>query len=409
MAYPGAWPELGLSGGPGPLDPTGAATPGGARARDVPVAGPRRFWEGPLDVESLAVASVREAARAATALAARRGRPVALTVDSRDVAAAFDSFGHLRVDGRALVAWAPLSGFLPAADGWVRVHANYPHHRLGLLAALDVGGDDDESVRPLVADAVAALPARAVEARVRAHGGVAAALRTAEEWRAHEHGRVATAGPLVEVVAVTDASRPLPGYDGLPMAGLRVLDLTRVIAGPTATRVLAALGADVLRVDPPGSPELLDQHLDTGFAKRSAVADLADPAARATLEELLGVADVVVTGYRPGALARFGLDGAALLERHPTLVVAELSAWGATGPWAHERGFDSIVQAATGIGHRYGRTRPGAPGEWAPGALPVQALDHASGYLLAATAMRLLERRNRGGAFARISLARVAA
>lgn len=400
------WPTLGVPGAAGV--PVGTSAAG--HLPRVAVVGPRRLWGGPLDVEGLAVSSVREAARAAATLAARRGAHLPVLVDSRDVAAAFDSFRHLRVAGRAPQGFAPLSSFYPAADGWVRVHANYPHHRQAVLTALAVaGGDDDATVRARVATAVAAVPAHAVETRVRAAAGVAAALRTPAQWRAHEHGRSVAARPLVDVRVTGTPSGAGAPSDDLPMTGLRILDLTRVIAGPTATRLLGALGADVLRLDPPGRPELLDQHLDTGFAKRSAVADLADRATRARVDELVAAADVVVSGYRPGALAAFGLDGGSLLARRPGLVVAELSAWGAAGPWGRERGFDSIVQVATGIGHRYRRADDAAPDGWRPGALPVQALDHAAGYLLAATVMRLLAgRADAGGGVARISLARVA-
>ncbi|GAA1622006.1 CoA transferase [Georgenia ruanii] len=406
------WPEL--SSAPALRSDDAAAV--------VTVTGPRRIWGGPLDVEALAVGSVREAARATAALADRRGVPHRLSLDSRHVAAAFDDFRHLRVAGRAPEAWAPLSTFYPAADGWVRVHANYPHHRRALLAALGVPADqaDDGAARAAVAAAVAALPAHTVETRVRAAGGVAAALRTPAQWRAHEHGRLVPDQPLVDV-ARTEAPGPaLASTDGPPLAGLRVLDLTRVLAGPTATRLLGALGADVLRIDPPDNPELPDQHLDTGFAKRSAVADLTDPTARRRLDDLLAAADVLVTGYRPGALAGLGLDAEAVLARRPGLVVAELSAWGPTGPWGRERGFDSIVQVATGIAHVYG-TRVGGPAgrqdraaqegpAWRPGALPVQALDFATGYLVAAAVMRLLAgRADRGGGVARVALARVAA
>ncbi|NEC50570.1 hypothetical protein G3I18_18625, partial [Actinospica acidiphila] len=188
----------------------------------------------------------------------------------------------------------------------------------------------------------------------------------------------------------------------LPASGLRVLDLTRVIAGPVATRTLALLGADVLRLDRPGLPELPDQHTDTGFGKRSALLDLVTD--REGFEELLAGADVVVTGYRPGALDRFGLGAEALAERRPGLVVAQLSAWGATGPWAGRRGFDSLVQVATGIAH----VERGPEGR--PGALPAQALDHGTGYLLAAGVLRALsDQAEAGGSrLVRAALARTA-
>jgi crotonobetainyl-CoA:carnitine CoA-transferase CaiB-like acyl-CoA transferase len=186
-----------------------------------------------------------------------------------------------------------------------------------------------------------------------------------------------------------------------------VLDLTRVIAGPTGSKLLAALGADVLRVDPPHLPELLDQHLDTGNGKRSAIANLRDPAQLRQIHELLEDADILLTGYRPGSLAAAGLEGPALRARHPHLAHVSLSAWGVEGPWAAERGFDSIVQSVTGIGHLYGSVDE--RDRWRPGALPVQALDHATGYGMAAAAMALLAvRPEHGGGGAQLSLARTA-
>lgn len=213
------------------------------------------------------------------------------------------------------------------------------------------------------------------------------------------------ARPLVERGRLDSAPArvlaPIGTAPLLPAAGIRVLDLTRVIAGPVATRTLALLGADVLRVDAPRLPELPDQHADTGFGKRSAVLDLT--ADRSAFEELLAGADVVVTGYRPGALDRFGLSPEALAERRPGVVVAQLSAWGAYGPWGERRGFDSLVQVATGIAAIEGSAAE-------PGALPAQALDHGTGYLLAAGVLRALsdQVREGGSRFVRLALARTA-
>ena len=171
-----------------------------------------------------------------------------------------------------------------------------------------------------------------------------------------------------------------------------------MIAGPVATRTLALAGADVLRVDPPQLPEIPAQHADTGLGKRTTILDAADP----RLRELADTADVVVTGYRPGALDRFGLAPEDLLARRPELVVVRLDAWGWTGPWAGRRGFDSIVQAASGIAVACGT-------DDRPGALPAQALDHATGYLAAASALLgLAERPARGGSIRELALARTA-
>ncbi|MDT0610614.1 CoA transferase [Streptomyces lancefieldiae] len=360
-----------------------------------------------LPVRESARACVAACALAAAELGARRAglaEVPGVRVDDGAVAAAFTSERHLRVDGREPVSFAPLSRLWRTADGWVRTHANYPHHREQLLGALKVP-QDVAAVESVLAE----RSAPEVEETVYAAGGLAVALRTPEQWAASAQGGAVARLPLVErgrldasparvfpSVSSSSAS-PLP-----PMGGVRVLDLTRVIAGPVATRTLALLGADVLRVDPPGLPELADQQADTGFGKRSATLDLT--ADRETFEALLGAADVVVTGYRPGALDRFGLSPEALAGRRPGLVVAQLSAWGAQGPWAGRRGFDSLVQVATGIA-----VLEGTAGR--PGALPAQALDHGTGYLLAAGVLRALtEQSYEGGSrYVRLALARTAA
>ncbi|MFI6340037.1 CoA transferase [Streptomyces sp. NPDC050535] len=368
--------------------------------------------EARLPVRELARACVGVCALAAAELGAlRAGLPDVpeVRVDDGAVAAAFVSERHLLIDGRAPVNFAPLSRFWRTSDGWVRTHANYPHHRARLLSALGLPAD---ATADTVEAHLAGRSAVDVEDTVYAAGGLAVALRSAKEWAAHEQGAAVSRGPLLSRERLGDAPvralAPLAGAPAgaplLPAAGVRVLDLTRVIAGPVATRTLALLGADVLRVDSPRLPELPDQHADTGFGKRSATLDLDRATDRRTFEELLGGADVVVTGYRPGALDRFGLAPEALAGRRPGLVVARLSAWGADGPWAGRRGFDSLVQAATGIAETEGSADR-------PGALPAQALDHGTGYLLAAAVLRSLTERTREGGtrLVRLALARTAA
>nr|BFD85586.1 CoA transferase [Streptomyces sp. Xyl84] len=367
-----------------------------------------------LPVRDLARACVGACSLAAAELAARRtdtAQAPAVRVDDGALAAAFASERHLLVDGRAPVSFAPLSRFWRTADGWVRTHANYPHHRARLLTALGLPpgaaeGEDGTAAVAAVESALAGRSALDVEERVYAAGGLAVALRTPEEWAAHPQAAEVAARPLVERTRLDTARArvlaPLDGPVTLPAAGLRVLDLTRVLAGPVATRTLALLGADVLRLDPPHLPELADQHADTDFGKRSAVLDLTT--GRAVLESLLADADVVVTGYRPGTLDRFGLSPEALAERRPGLVVAQVSAWGGYGPWGGRRGFDSLVQVATGIAAAEGT-------DGRPGALPAQALDHGTGYLLAAAVLRALtEQSQEGGSrLVRLALARTAA
>jgi crotonobetainyl-CoA:carnitine CoA-transferase CaiB-like acyl-CoA transferase len=382
-----------------------------------------------LPVADAALACTAAALLAAAALGARRsgGRRV-VSLRAEHVAAAVRSEAYLRVGGEPLgPGFAPLSRFWRAADGWVRTHANYPWHRRALLAALGFAPElASESSADTVASAIAELPATEVEDRVVAAGGVAAALRRPDQWLAHPHGTVVAEQPLVATThhpgapsrrrAPDDGARTGGARTGgartsdreLPAAGIRVLDLTRVIAGPVATRYLAALGADVLRLDPPDRPELPLHRYDGLVGKRSALLDAATPDGLRRLHELLAGADVLVHGYRPGALARFGLDGAGLARRHPGLVVVAMSAWGSRGPWGGRRGFDSIVQSAVGIAAR--ESPDGDRPDARPGALPCQLLDHGTGYLCAAAALDGLRRQAEvGGTWVReLSLARTA-
>jgi crotonobetainyl-CoA:carnitine CoA-transferase CaiB-like acyl-CoA transferase len=363
-----------------------------------PVPLPSRLAVGRLGADSVGVASLA----AQLVLAERRGRrPGPVRVDGVRVAGSFRSDRLLRVDGRPVQAFAPLSGFWPAADGWVRTHGNYPHHaqRLrGLLGLTSAAGPDQLRTE------LARRPALDLEDRAAAAGALLVAVREPATWRAHPQARAVATTPLV----VTQRLGQAPARDWTPdpdrpLEGVRVLDLTRVIAGPVAGRDLATAGADVLRIDPPVPAEIGWQHLDSGQDKRSAVLDLAQR--RDEFEELLARADVVLTGYRPGALDRFGLGPHALAERHPGIVVGRISAWGDGGPWSGRRGFDSLVQAVSGIAVRE------SPDGGTPGALPAQALDHASGHLLAAgviTALRA-QRRDGGSVGVAVSLARTAA
>ncbi|WP_254552414.1 CoA transferase [Kitasatospora sp. MMS16-BH015] len=383
-------------------------------------------WSGPdgvlgsrLAVRTLAEASVAVAGLAAAELAAVRGGGTAprdgaapgVLVDSGAVAAAYASDRVMRLDGVELTSWAALSRFWRCSDGWVRTHANYDHHRRRLLEGLglDPESADTPETTAAVERAVGTRTADRVAAEVTARGGLAVAVRSPGAWAAHEQGAAVAGLPLLSLERVGAAPAvplaPCPDGPLRPAAGLRVLDLTRVIAGPVATRTLALLGADVLRIDSPRLPEIHAQHLDLDTGKRSCLLDLDRPADRAAFERLLSTADVVVTGYRPGALDRFGLDSAALLARRPSLVTASLCAWGRTGPWQHRRAFDSVVQAAVGIAE----IESGPDGT--PGAMPVQALDHSTGYLMAAAVLRAVTRRTTegGGWRAELALAQTAA
>jgi hypothetical protein len=358
-----------------------------------------------LPVAQLATTAVAASLLGAAALVSARGDGVTppTSVEARHVAVAFRSERYTRVNGQPVGAsFAPLSRFWRTTDGWIRTHANYPWHEQRLLSVLECVPGSEPSA---VARAIEGWRAAELETAIFEANGCAGAVREPDAWSEHEQGEAVALEPLLTIERTSDA--PARSREPAPSAatGVRVLDLTRAIAGPVCTRTLAAHGADVLRVDSPSLPELDQQLIDANPGKRSALVDFGTADGRATLDRLLDGADVVVMGYRPGSLTRFGLAPDALAAAHPGVVVVTLSAWGETTPWAGRRGFDSLVQAASGIA----RVEAGERDE--PGVLPAQALDHGTGYLAAAAALCALARQQReGGSWhARVSLAHTAA
>ncbi len=297
--------------------------------------------------------------------------------------------------------WDALAGDYPSADGWIKIHTNVPRHRAAALDALGCAPD-----REAVARSVAARPGVEVETVVTDAGGCAAELRTTEAWATHPQGRAVAAEPVVlrDRAATTELTRWTPTPEA-PLSGIRVLDLTRVIAGPVATRFLAGFGAEVLRVDPSDwhEPALEPEVL---LGKRCTRLELRDDRDRRTFERLLSGADVLVHGYRRRGLDGLGLDADARQRIRPGLIDVSLDAYGHSGPWADRRGFDSLVQFATGIAAA-GMERTSSS---TPVSLPVQALDHATGYLVAAEVVGAIRRAADDGRTerARLSLARTA-
>lgn len=328
------------------------------------------------------------------------GAPPLVTVDRR-LASRWFATSIQPVGWERPSSWDAVAGDYRGADGWIRLHTNAPHHRDAALSVLGVSADRDE-----VARAVAGWEITALEQAVIAAGGCAAAMRTRADWLAHPQGAAVAAEPLVWREAGTEGPGPAgASVAGRPLAGVRVLDLTRVLAGPVSTRSLAGFGADVLRIDPPwwDEPGVLP---DVTLGKRCARLDLASPEGRGVLSGLLRDADVLVHGYRSDALARLGFGPEERQRIRPGLVDVSLDAYGWTGPWATRRGFDSLVQMSAGIAAEGMRVRQAEK----PTPLPVQALDHGAGYLLAACAVRglTLRRRTGKGSIWRTSLARVA-
>jgi len=325
-----------------------------------------------------------------------------ISIDLRHATAALRSARYLQIGGAAPKEFLdPASGLYQAWNQrWLYLHCNFPNHRAAALGVLGLAADAD---RDAVARAVRERDAFELEGAVHAARGCAGLVRTSEEWSHHPQSGAVASLPLLEIDRIGDAPREPLQPAARPLNGIRVLDLTRVLAGPTCARALAEHGADVLKISGPHLPHSGDVEIDTGLGKLSAFLDLRQPMALETLVSLVrdGRCDVFSQSYRPGSLAARGLDVETLAALRPGIVCVELSAWGRTGPWAQRRGFDTVVQCASGMAMIQG-------GGETPRTMPVAAIDYVSGYLMAFGAMVALERRVReGGSWrVRVSLAR---
>jgi hypothetical protein len=358
---------------------------------------------------SFAVGTAAQVSFAAAALAAaeighrRNGVRQQVRVDMRH--AALECCGRFTVDGVAPNIWDKLAGLYACRSGNVRLHTNFAHHRDGVLRLLGLPlGEGTE--RAAVAAALATWGAAEFEQAATDAGLVVAMLRSVDEWDAHPQSAAVAALPLVSIERIGDAPPlPLPplAEADRPLRGLRVLELTRILAGPFCGRTLAAYGADVLLVNSPHLPNI-EAIVDTSRGKLSALADLRTDAGRDALRGVLRDAHVFVQGYRPGALATLGFAPEAVARVRPGIVMVSLSAYGEHGPWANKRGFDSLVQTATG----FNQAEAEAAGSAQPRPLPMQILDMASGALMALGAQAaLLRQQTEGGSWhVRVSLAR---
>jgi crotonobetainyl-CoA:carnitine CoA-transferase CaiB-like acyl-CoA transferase len=328
----------------------------------------------------------------------RTGRRQKVAVDLRAAAASLKSGAYLRIDGKPpRPIWDPFSLFYAVRDGrWVRFHCNYPHHRAAALRVLGAGEEVEVARR-----AAASWDGLALEDAIHAAGGCAGYVRTAAEWAAHPHSAAVAGQALLAIERIGDAPPERLPTAGRPLAGIRALDLTRVLAGPTCARTLAEHGADVMKITAGHLPDSGDIDLDTGLGKLSAQLDLRDAGDAEVLRRLIRQADVFSQSYRPGALAARGFSPPDLAKLRPGIVCVSLSAWGTSGPWQDRRGFDSIVQCVSGMADAQG-----AGG--APKLLPCSAIDYVSGYLMAFGAMVALARRaQEGGSWlVRVGLAR---
>ena len=307
--------------------------------------------------------------------------------------AALECTGWFSLDGRAPAIWEAFSGLYRCADGWVRIHANFAHHRDGALRLMKL--DPATATREDAEVAMATWRARDFEDAAAAQGLVATAMRRFDEWDATPQGQAIAAQPLFTIERIGDAAPvalPPLREDQRPLAGLRVLDLTRILAGPVGGRALAAYGADVMLVNSPGLPNI-EAIADTSRGKLSAHADLRSGEGRAALQRLLADAHVFVQGYRPDGIAELGFGPAEVARQRPGIVYVSLTAYGTQGPWARRRGFDSLVQTAMGFNHAEGE----AAGDGQPKPLPMQILDEATGYLIAFGAAAALWRQQQEG------------
>ena len=374
------------------------------RAREVEITG----GADPVLPTPFRIGAAGAAALAATGLAAadlwelRGGRRQEISVDLRQAVASLRSGHYLQVNGAAVSTDRnPVMGVYPAKNRrWSYIHANFPNHRAAAMSVLGVP-EEREAVR----QAVAKWDALELEEAILAAKGAGGMVRSMTEWAKHPQAAAIASLPLMEILKIGDSpAEPLPEAER-PLSGIRVLDLTRVLAGPTSARTLAEHGADVMKITAPHLPNIGYQEYDTGHGKLQAHLDLRQPQDVETLRGLVRDADVFTQGYRPGTLGNRGLSPEALSQLRPGLVYVSMCAFSHVGPWASRRGFDTVVQTVSGITTRQAELFPGAdPG---PQFYPVSAIDYLTGYLMAFGAMIALARRAREGGswLVRISLA----
>ncbi len=355
-------------------------------------------------VGTAAQASMASAAGMAALIGTVRGLPEQ-TVSVDMLEAAIECTGYFTLDGNATPKFAELSGLYRCIDGWLRIHANFDHHRDAALTVLGLPPGPDTS-RSDVEQQALNRTRQSLEDAILDNNGACASVRTFTEWDALPQAQAVAKLPLVEITKIGEAK---PGaLDSLnkqqqPLSNVRVLDLTRILAGPVCGRTLAAYGADVMLVNSPELPNI-DSIIETSRGKRSTHLNLYNAADKEKLHQLIADAQVFVQGYRPGSLAALGLTPEALAEKYPGIVYTSLSAYGRTGPWSARRGYDSLLQSASGINMAEAQ----AKGTTDPTALPMQILDYASGFLMAfGTQVALHKQLTEGGSWhVQISLAR---
>ena len=360
--------------------------------------------------EAAAASLAAGAAVAADLWTLRTGETQGVRVSTREAAASLTSFQYQRfadperapptLEGVAALQRTAAMGFKPAGDGrHVFLHPSFPPGAQRILQALDCA-DEAEAVNA----ACLARGALEIETAVAELRGCTGFARTPEEWDNSEQGRILATRPLVEVIKIGEsAPEPMPAAATAPLSGVRVLDLTRVLAGPTCARTLAQYGADVLYIASPKLPASTGFISDTNHGKLSAWLDLTDAQELDQLRALIRGADVFSQGYRTGAMERMGLGPAELARLRPGIVYTSINCYGHEGPWRERAGWEQLAQTVTGMAHVHG-------GEGGPKLQPGAVCDYTTGYLAAFGSLIALQRRALyGGSYlVRVSLCQTA-
>jgi crotonobetainyl-CoA:carnitine CoA-transferase CaiB-like acyl-CoA transferase len=323
----------------------------------------------------------------------RTGEPQAVAVDAAHAAAALRSYVHLRLVDRGESPGLELTarqrvlvGIVRARDGrYVQLHQSF-NDGPAILEELGLGEDP---TREEVEAAVGRRDAFELEAAFIARQVCGGVVRSKEEWAEHPQGRAISSWPVVRITRIGDAP-PEPLVEGdRPAAGVRVLDLTRVLAGPTCAKTLAEHGADVLHVTAPHLDRPGPFDIETGIGKRQASLDLNVAEQAEIMRALLAEADVFSQGYRLGTLARRGFSPEALAQLRPGIVYVSENCYGHVGPWRERPGWEQLAQAATGMSYREGLASP----DRVPRLAPAAVNDYTTGFLAAYGAMMALAKR----------------
>lgn len=330
----------------------------------------------------------------------QHGRRQNINISVRDAAIAQKSHQYVRIiDGPEQELWDPISGLYQTKDNrWIQFHCNFPHHKSGVLELLGCDATKEDVIK-----ATRNFDAEYLETTLSEKGMCAGIVRTAEEWALHPQSHAVSKLPLIEIIKISNAPAKTLSGGNRPLSGIKVLDLTRVIAGPVCGRTLAEHGADVTLVTSPNLSNIPPLVIDTGHGKKSIYLDLELDEERSKLKQLIRDVDIFSQSYRPGGLDAKGFSPMDLVAMNPNIIYVTFSTYSHMGPWAERHGYDSLVQSVSGIANEQGKGIK-------PEHLPAQSLDYLTGYFGCLGAMEALRRRSMdGGAYeVRVSLAKTA-